>query len=128
MSGQIADAVAAAGTGPASGAGVRIAAAGSSRWPRPGLPALAGVLAAISVLCAVASVVVYAYNTSRIGARVRYFYGDDLVAGILFPLGGAFLVRRRPANAVGWLLIATSVLGVNALARDAGLGTAAGPG
>lgn len=97
---------------------MRIVDAGNSRWPRPGLPALAAVLAAISVLCAVASVAVYAYNVSRIGARVQYLYGDDLVVGVAFPLVGAFLVRRRPGNAVGWVLIATSVLGVNALANQ----------
>jgi signal transduction histidine kinase len=79
---------------------------------------LAAVLAAISVLCALASVAVYAYNVSRIGARVQYLYGDDLVVGVAFPFVGAFLVRRRPGNAVGWVLVATSVLGVNALANQ----------
>ena len=84
----------------------------------PAPATVASAAAAISVACAVASVAVYAYNASHLGARVRFFYADNLVVGILFPLVGAFLVRRRPGNAVGWLLTATSVLGVNALANQ----------
>ncbi len=90
------------------------------RWPwsRPAPATVAAAAAAFSVACAVASVAVYAYNASHLGARVRFFYADNLVVGILYPLVGAFLVRRRPGNAVGWLLTATSVLGVNALANQ----------
>ena len=84
----------------------------------PAPATVASAAAAISVACAVASVAVYAYNASHLGAKVRFFYADNLVVGILFPLVGAFLVRRRPGNAVGWLLTATSVLGVNALANQ----------
>jgi signal transduction histidine kinase len=87
-----------------------------SRWLRPRLPVVAAVLAAVSVACAVASLPLYAYNLSHLGVKVHYFYADDLVVGIVYPLVGAFLVRRRPQNAVGWLLILTSVLGINALA------------
>lgn len=98
---------------------MQAARAGNSVSPwRPGLPAVAAVLAAVSVACAVASLPLYAYNASRIGARVHYLYGDDLVVGVLYPLTGAFLVRRRPSNAVGWVLVLTSVLGVNALANQ----------
>src|SRR6516164_2794916 len=81
-----------------------------SRWLRPRLPVVAAVLAAVSVACAVASLPLYAYNLSHLGVKVHYFYADDLVVGIVYPLVGAFLVRRRPQNAVGWLLILTSVL------------------
>jgi signal transduction histidine kinase len=88
-----------------------------SRW-RAGLPAVAAALAAVSVACAVASLPVYAYNASHLGAKVHYLFADDLVVGILYPLVGAFLVRRRPQNAVGWVLVLTSVLGVNALANQ----------
>ena len=60
----------------------------------------------------------YAYKASRVGATVHYLYGDDLIVGILYPLTGAFLVRRRPRNAVGWVLVLASVLGVNAPANQ----------
>jgi signal transduction histidine kinase len=79
---------------------------------------VAAALAAVSVACAVASLPLYAYNASRLGGKVHYLFGDDLVVGILYPLTGAFLVRRRPRNAVSWLLVLTSVLGVNALANQ----------
>ena len=94
------------------------AQAGLWRWPRLARPAVAAALAGISVLCAVASVAVYAYNESHLGARVQYSYSDDLVVGVLYPLTGAYLVRRRPGNSVGWLFTGTSVLGLNALANQ----------
>jgi hypothetical protein len=66
----------------------------------------------LSVSCAAASLPLYAYNASRLAGKVYYLFEDDLVVGILYPQTGAFLVRRTPRNAVGWLLILTSVLGI----------------
>lgn len=90
-----------------------------SRWRRPRLPAVAAALAVVAAACALASLPLYAYNVSRLGGgKVHYFYADALVVGALYPLTGAFLVRRRPRNAVGWLFVLTSILGVNALANQ----------
>ena len=46
---------------------------------------------------------------------VHYLYGD-YSAGLLYPVVGAYLLRRRPDNRVGWVFAATSVIGINGFA------------
>jgi signal transduction histidine kinase len=81
-------------------------------WPSR----VASGLAALSVACAVASLGLFAYNLSHSTSRVQYLYGDNIVIGMIFPLVGAFLIRRRPGNVVGWVLLASCLVAVNALA------------
>jgi signal transduction histidine kinase len=76
---------------------------------------LAGVLALVSVVATLASLFVYVDNRRHLD--VSYTYAD-VVAGVLYPCLGAFLVRRRPDNRVGWVLVATWVVGLNGLANQ----------
>ena len=76
---------------------------------------LAGVLALVSVIATVASLLLYLDNRRHVD--VNYTYGD-VVAGVLYPCLGFFLVRRRPDNLVGWVLVATWVAGLNGLANQ----------
>jgi signal transduction histidine kinase len=76
---------------------------------------LAVVLALVSVVATVGSLLVYADNRRHLA--VGYTYAD-VVAGVLYPCLGAFLVRRRPDNRVGWVLSATWVVGLNELANQ----------
>ena len=46
---------------------------------------------------------------------LHYLFGD-YVPGLLYPVVGAFLLRRRPDNRVGWVFAATSVIAINGLA------------
>jgi signal transduction histidine kinase len=70
-------------------------------------------MAVVSVLSTAASIPLYLHN--RAHTTVSYVYGDYL-AGVLYTCVGAFLLRRRPDNPVGWVFAGTSVLGINALA------------
>jgi signal transduction histidine kinase len=76
---------------------------------------LAVVLAVVSVVATIASLVLYADNRRHLD--VGYTYAD-VVAGVLYPCLGAFLVRRRPDNRVGWVLAATWIVGLNGLANQ----------
>jgi signal transduction histidine kinase len=76
---------------------------------------LAVVLALVSVVATAASLVLYADNRRHLA--VGYTYAD-VVAGVLYPCLGAFLVQRRPDNRVGWILVATWVVGLNGLANQ----------
>ena len=73
-------------------------------------------LAVLSVACAAGSLGLYVYNLSHAASRVQYLYGDNLIVGVIFPLVGAFLIRRRPGSLVGWILMAGCVVAINALA------------
>ena len=75
----------------------------------------AGVLALVSVVATLASLLLYLDNRRHVD--VSYTYAD-VVAGVLYPCLGAFLVRRRPDNRVGWILVATWVVGLNGLANQ----------
>jgi DNA-binding CsgD family transcriptional regulator len=72
--------------------------------------------AIVATLATVASLWLYVVNT-RLGLTPNYLYGDA-VAGLLYPAVGAYLVRRRPDNVVGWIFAATAPLGVTALANQ----------
>jgi signal transduction histidine kinase len=55
------------------------------------------------------------YLSNREHVAVHYLFGD-YVAGVLYPLVGAYLLHRRPDNRVGWVFAATSVIGINGFA------------
>ncbi|HET7310607.1 MAG TPA: sensor histidine kinase [Mycobacteriales bacterium] len=79
------------------------------RWAPP----VAAAFAFAAVIAAPLSLWLYLANRDQPG--VNYLYGDH-VAGLLYPVVGAFLLRRRPDNRVGWVFAATSIIGVNGLA------------
>src|SRR5947209_12120991 len=79
------------------------------RWAPP----VALVFAVASVAAMPLSLWLYLSNRDHVA--VHYLYGD-YVAGVLYPVVGAFLLRRRPDNRVGWVFAATGVIGVNGLA------------
>ena len=79
------------------------------RWA----PAVALGFAVLAVVSAPLSLWLYLANRDHPG--VNFLYGDH-VAGLLYPLVGALLLRRRPDNRVGWVFAATSFVGVNGLA------------
>jgi signal transduction histidine kinase len=70
--------------------------------------------AVAAVVCAPLSLWLFLDNRSHVSG-VEYLYGDH-VAGLLYPLVGAYLLRRRPDNRVGLVFAATSVAGINGLA------------
>jgi len=82
-----------------------------------GAVVLANVLAVLGVVATAVSVALYAYNVPRVDVPIHYLFGDA-AAGMLYPLIGAFLVRRRPGNRVGWVFAATSVMALNAFANQ----------
>jgi drug/metabolite transporter (DMT)-like permease len=74
----------------------------------------------VALLFAVAAIVAtplsyWLYLANRDHVAVHYLFGD-YVAGVLYPLVGAYLLHRRPDNRVGWVFAATSVIGINGFA------------
>ena len=83
---------------------------GIHRWAPP----VALAFAVLAVISAPLSLWLYLDNRSH-HVAVEYLYGDH-VAGLLYPLVGAYLLRRRPDNRVGLVFAAVSFAGVNGLA------------
>ena len=83
---------------------------GIHRWAPP----VALAFAMLAVIAAPLSLWLYLVNRSH-HVPVEYLYGDH-VAGLLYPLVGAYLLRRRPDNRVGLVFAATSFAGLNGLA------------
>src|SRR5689334_9854295 len=73
------------------------------------LVAVAFVLAAVSVLGCAAAVIVN--RTALDGLDVPRIAWSDLVLGTVYPVAGAVLVRSRPRNAVGWVLVSAALIG-----------------
>ena len=82
-----------------------------SRWAAR----LALVFAGLAVVSLPLSYWLYDVNSAKV--HTNYVFGD-YVAGLLYPLVGAYLLRRRPDNRVGWVFAATSVIGINAVASQ----------
>ena len=74
---------------------------------------MATAAAALSLAGTIGAVLLHRGNAGTPG--VDRFWIGDIVVGALYPLVGAFLVRRRPDNAVGWILAGTSLIGLYAL-------------
>ncbi|MET0953788.1 MAG: sensor histidine kinase [Aeromicrobium sp.] len=72
--------------------------------------ALGFTAAGVAVACAAAAVVIHRMVEAR--ADVEPLYLANLVVGAGWPLAGAAVVRARPRNACGWLLLATGSLAV----------------
>lgn len=82
---------------------------GIRRWA----PRIALVFAVAAVLALPLSIWLYLDNRTHTPTHLLY---GDYVAGLLYPVVGAYLLRRRPDNRVGWVFAATSVVGINGLA------------
>jgi signal transduction histidine kinase len=74
---------------------------------------VATAAAALSVAGTIAAVMLHRGNAGTPG--VDRFWIGDIIVGALYPLVGAFLVRRRPDNAVGWVLTGTALIGIYAV-------------
>nr|WP_245599102.1 histidine kinase [Embleya scabrispora] len=70
---------------------------------------IACALAGIAVACCAAVPPTHAWVSAR--ADVTPLYWSDLVLGAVWPVLGAFVVRGRPRNPVGWLLVAPVTIG-----------------
>jgi len=82
--------------------------------PRRVALALSDVFAVAAVVALPLSFWLYLDNRSHVSG-LHYLFGD-YVPGLLYPVVGALLLRRRPDNRVGWVFAATSIIAVNGLA------------
>lgn len=73
------------------------------RIPESRLIALATALAVIAVVSSAAYVPLYHWTADR--TELRALSAGDVVLGSAWPVIGAFVVRGRPRNPVGWLLL-----------------------
>ena len=78
------------------------------------LSGVAAGLAAFSVACCIASVVLHPRLLD--GVDVPPLAWSDVVLGTIYPMAGAAVVRSRPRNAVGWGLLIASLIGPYLLA------------
>lgn len=86
--------------------------------PRSRVRSAAGVLALAAMTAGVLAVALHVWAGSR-GYRTWPLYAADLSLGLVVPPVGALLVRRRPANAAGWvLLVSGTLIAVQALTKQ----------
>ncbi len=78
------------------------------------LSGIAAGLAAFSVACCIATVVLHPRLLD--GVDVPSLAWSDVVLGTIYPVAGAVVVRSRPRNAVGWGLLIASLIGPYLLA------------
>jgi len=74
-------------------------------------------LAVLSITTSAAAVWLHLANESHAGV-VSVLLVSDVAVAVAYPLVGAFLLRRRPGNRLGWVLMTTSLLGPYALASQ----------
>ncbi|MDI2126791.1 sensor histidine kinase [Yinghuangia seranimata] len=79
------------------------------RVPEPVLVRTAAVLAVVAVVAMAAYIPVYDWVAAR--ADVVPLSWGDVILGSAWPVIGAFVVRGRPRNPVGWLLMVPSSYG-----------------
>jgi signal transduction histidine kinase len=79
------------------------------RVPERVLTSVATVLAVIAVVSSAAYVPFYEWTADR--AQLGPMSWADVVLGSAWPVIGAFVVRGRPRNPVGWLLLIPASLG-----------------
>lgn len=70
---------------------------------------VATVVCVLSVLCTLGAVVIHAYVAGR--ADVAPLYAGNVVVATAWPLAGLLLLRTRPGNRAGWVMLGTSFLG-----------------
>ena len=78
------------------------------------LTGVAAGLAAFSVACCIATVVLHPRLLDSVD--VPPLAWSDVVLGTIYPVAGAVVVRSRPRNAVGWGLLIASLIGPYLLA------------
>jgi signal transduction histidine kinase len=78
------------------------------------LSGVAAGLAAFSVACCIAAVVLHPRLLGSVD--VPPLAWSDVVLGTIWPVAGAVVVRSRPRNAVGWGLLIASLIGPYLLA------------
>ncbi len=79
---------------------------------------LAAGLAALSVVCSVAAAILHPRLLG--GLDVPALTWSDLVLATVYPVAGAVIVRSRPRNAVGWILVSAALMGPYLLATTVG--------
>jgi signal transduction histidine kinase len=82
------------------------------------LTGLAAGLAALSVACCAAAAFLHPRLLDSID--VPPLSWSDLVLGTIYPVAGAVIVRSRPRNAVGWVLVSAALIGPYLLAATVG--------
>lgn len=78
------------------------------RIPESRLRGIAAVLAVVAVVSSAAYVPFYQWTADR--TELRPLSTGDVVLGSAWPVIGAFVVRGRPRNPVGWLLLVPASL------------------
>lgn len=73
------------------------------------LAGVAAVLAAVSIACCVAVVPLHTWVAARADIPALTF--GDLLLGSVWPAVGALVVRARPRNPVGWLMMLAALIG-----------------
>jgi len=82
------------------------------------LTGLAAGLAGLSVACCVAAAFLHPQLLDSLD--VPPLSWSDLVLGTIYPVAGAVIVRSRPRNAVGWVLVSAALIGPYLLAATVG--------
>ena len=78
----------------------------TARRVRLASPVTAAVLAALAVLLAGASVLLYALTHQNVLANG----GQNIVLAVIFGSVGLVIARRQPRNPIGWLMLAGPAL------------------
>ena len=73
------------------------------------LSGIAAGLAALSVMCCVAAIVLHARLLD--GVDVPSVAWSDVALGTIYPVAGAVILRSQPRHAVGWVLMSASLIG-----------------
>jgi hypothetical protein len=82
------------------------------------LTGLAAGLASLSVVCCVAAAFLHPRLLDSLDVPALSW--SDLVLGTIYPVAGAVIVRSRPRNAVGWVLVSAALIGPYLLAATVG--------
>jgi signal transduction histidine kinase len=82
------------------------------------LSGVAAGLALLSVACCAAAIILHPRLLD--GVDVPPLAWSDLVLGTIYPVAGAVVVRTRPRNAIGWVLVSASMMGPYLLAATVG--------
>ena len=82
------------------------------------LSGVAAGLALLSVACCAAAIILHPRLLD--GVDVPAIAWSDVVLGTIYPVAGAVIVRTRPRNAIGWVLVSASMMGPYLMAATIG--------